>query len=188
MLFVKFVDKLNRVLEFLIGLGLAAMTVVVFLQVFVRFVLGALHIDASMPWTEELARYLMIWSVFIGGAVVSRKGDSLAVEALVKAVPLWVGKKIKTASYIVVIIFYAYIFVIGLEMAQLGLLETAPVLKLPMVYVYSAMSIGAALTILNVITLLIDIYINKKEILDMIDFEVEDAITNYKKDGEGASV
>ena len=38
--------------------------VVVFLQVLFRYVLGM-----AVPWTEEAARYLNIWMVFLGGAV-----------------------------------------------------------------------------------------------------------------------
>lgn len=77
-------------------------------------------------------------------------------------------------------------------MAQFGFSEKAPVLKVPMVYVYSAMSIGAALTILNTVTSLIDIYVNKKDILDTsdeeINAEVEAAIEDYKKNRKEIAV
>ncbi|ALS24919.1 MULTISPECIES: TRAP transporter small permease [Paenibacillus] len=192
MLLIKFVDKLNKVMECLAGFALALMTAVVFVQVFVRFVLGELGIQASVPWTEELARYLMIWAIFIGAAVAARRVDSLAVEILIQVVPPSAGKILKLTAYLFVLVFYVCIFFVGLEMAQFGFSEKAPVLKVPMVYVYSAMSIGAALTILNTVTSLIDIYVNKKDILDTsdeeINAEVEAAIEDYKKNRKEIAV
>lgn len=183
MLFIKLVDKLNKVLEILVGLALVTMTAVVFLQIIVRFVLGSLQIEFAVPWTEELARYLMIWAVFIGAAIVARRADSLAVEALIQIIPPTLGRTIKVCAHLIALVFYGYIFFIGLEMAQFGLSEKASVLKVPMVYVYASMSIGAVLTILNSIALLVDIYVNKKDILEVIDVEAEEALADYKEDG-----
>ncbi|MBP1153614.1 MULTISPECIES: TRAP transporter small permease [unclassified Paenibacillus] len=192
MLFIKLVDKLNKVMEYLAGTALVLMTAVVFLQVLVRFVLGAMGIQASVPWTEELARYLMIWAIFVGAAVMARKSDSLAVELLVQAVPPSVGKIIKVGAHLIALVFYACIFWVGLQMAQFGLSEKAPVLKVPMLYVYSAMSVGAALTVLNTITMLVDIYVNKKNILDTSDeelnAEIETALEDYQKNRKEIAV
>lgn len=44
----------------------------ILLQIFARYV-----IKVSVPWTEELARYIMIIVSFLGAAIVSRKGDHL---------------------------------------------------------------------------------------------------------------
>ena len=53
-------------------LGLA---LIVFLQFFTRYVL-----NDSLSWTEEIARYGLMWLAFIGGAVVTRKNTHIAVE------------------------------------------------------------------------------------------------------------
>src|SRR6201991_2917345 len=50
---------------------------IVFLQFFTRYVL-----NDSLAWTEEIARYGLMWVVFIGGAVVTRKNTHIAVELL----------------------------------------------------------------------------------------------------------
>ena len=50
---------------------------IVFLQFFTRYVL-----NDSQAWTEEIARYGLMWVVFIGGAVVTRKNSHIAVELL----------------------------------------------------------------------------------------------------------
>jgi TRAP-type C4-dicarboxylate transport system permease small subunit len=50
---------------------------IVFLQFFTRYVL-----NDSLSWTEEIARYGLMWIVFIGGAMVTRRNTHIAVELL----------------------------------------------------------------------------------------------------------
>lgn len=178
--FIRLTDTLNKGLELACGLALAAMTALITLQVFVRFVLGKLHIQVSVPWTEELSRYLMIWAIFVGAAVVARSADSLAVEALVHAVPAAAGRAIKFAAHALALAFYGCIFMVGLDWAKFGLTETAPVLDIPMVYVYSSISVGAALTIVNAVALLAEVWVEKKDILDVIDHEADEAVQEFE--------
>jgi TRAP-type C4-dicarboxylate transport system permease small subunit len=177
---INLVDRANKVLEVLVGLALASMTLIIFLQILVRFVFTKLNLQISLPWTEELSRYLMIWAVFIGGAIVARRADALAVEALVQSVPKSIGRSIKYLAHLLTLVFYCLIFLIGLEWANFGSSETAPVLNVSMAYIYSSMSIGAALTIMNSIALLVETFINNKDILEVIDFEMEEALTDVK--------
>ncbi len=61
-------------IAFVLFWGLA---VIVFLQFFTRYIL-----NDSLAWTEEIARYGLMWLAFIGGAVVTRKNTHIAVELL----------------------------------------------------------------------------------------------------------
>jgi TRAP-type C4-dicarboxylate transport system permease small subunit len=173
---IRIVDKANKVLEVLVGIALAAMTLLIFLQVLVRFVFANLNIQFSVPWTEELSRYLMIWAIFIGAALVARRADALAVEALVHAVPAVAGRALKFCAHLMALVFYGCVFYVGLQWAEFGKSETAPVLGVPMLWVYSSMSVGAALSIVNAVVLLVETVLEKKDILDVIDYEMEEAL------------
>src|SRR2546421_10200072 len=50
---------------------------IVFLQFFTRYVL-----NDSLSWTEEIARYGLMWIVFIGGAMVTRRNTPIPVGLL----------------------------------------------------------------------------------------------------------
>ena len=68
---------------------LAVMSVVVFLQVIFRFV-----IKASLPWSEELSRYLLVYITYFGCAYGIKTGAHLGVEAFVLILPKTVQKAI----------------------------------------------------------------------------------------------
>ena len=48
---------------------------IIFLQFFTRYVL-----NDSLAWTEEIARYLLMVLVFVGGAMVMRRNSNISVE------------------------------------------------------------------------------------------------------------
>ena len=68
-------DKIDRFLGWALVVIMSLMVVNVLWQVFSRFVLG----DPS-SYTEELARYLMIWVGVLGAAYVSGKNKHVAID------------------------------------------------------------------------------------------------------------
>ena len=64
--------------EFLMVALLIAMTVIMGIQVFARYALGA-----SLSWSEELTRYLFIWSGFISVSYCTKKCISIKIEQFV---------------------------------------------------------------------------------------------------------
>ena len=78
--YINLMDRVNKLLYYFSGVLLISMSVIIIYQVFSRFVL-----EASLPWSEELTRYLMIWAVFIGASLALRNGALIGVEAIAEA-------------------------------------------------------------------------------------------------------
>ncbi len=74
-------DVLNKVAVVFLGIALAVMTVVVFAQVIFRM------IGASLPWSEEFARYTMVFLTYIGASVGVKYKSHISVEAVVGILP-----------------------------------------------------------------------------------------------------
>ncbi|MEP6610193.1 MAG: TRAP transporter small permease, partial [Burkholderiaceae bacterium] len=59
-----------------------ALSFVIFLQFFTRYAM-----NDSASWTEEIARYLLICTVFIGAAIGVRKNNHIQVDFLYRILP-----------------------------------------------------------------------------------------------------
>jgi TRAP-type transport system small permease protein len=75
-------ERLDRAVEWLIALLVAAMVVAGFLQIANRFVF-----NISLSWSEELQRYLNIWIVFLAVPVGYRRGAHLGMNMLFLQLP-----------------------------------------------------------------------------------------------------
>lgn len=184
MVFVRSVDALNGLLLRLCGVALALMVASVAYGVLVRFILTAFEIQIAAPWTEEVSRYLMIWTVFVGGAVAARQAKLIGVEALVHALPAPAGKAIKYLSHLISISFYATIFVVGVQWIEFGESQTSPVLEMPMTYVYSSMAVGAAFMLLNTVALVVEAVARNLDIRPVVDDELEEALATHQSPGQ----
>ncbi|WP_157792032.1 TRAP transporter small permease [Pseudorhodobacter sp. MZDSW-24AT] len=161
---VSAIDTVNAVVTVVVGLLLMVVTVAVFGQVTVRFLLTALGLNISAPWTEELARYALIWMVFLGAGVGVRHAQMIALEFGVRKLPPRLGIPLRYLSILLCMGFFALMVWVGLSFVDLGRTETSPVLGLTKNYVYWAMPFGAALMILNSVALIIDTHLNGRDI------------------------
>jgi len=141
------VKKILNNLEgyFCVG-SLAVMSVVIFWQVVCRYVL-----KSSLPWSEELSRYLLVWTTFIGGAYGVRLGAHIGVEAFVLILP----KKVQKVLNIVVMIISAAIcclicyFGFQIVGTQLDKGQLSPAMRIPIGYMYAAIPVGMILFIIR---------------------------------------
>lgn len=77
------VDLSNTPVEAWVALGLFwALGLTVFYQFFTRYVL-----NNSASWTEEIARYLLIGTVFVGAAIGVAKNNHIQVDFFYRFMP-----------------------------------------------------------------------------------------------------
>lgn len=172
--YVKIIDKLNVLVTAIVAALLFVVALAVMTQVLVRFVLTALDINISAPWTEELARYTLIWMVFLGAAVGVRHARMIALEFGVRKLPARTGVPLRYAVMILSMAFFGLLFAVGIEFLELGRSETSPVLGITKDYVYLAMPVGMVLMILNSLALIAETIIEGRDIRFASDFAPED--------------
>ncbi len=147
-------DRVNTGLTLIVGLLLAFVAFCVMFQVLVRFVLTAAGINISAPWTEELARYTLIWMVFLGAAIGVRHARMIALEFGIRKLPAKAGVPLRYAVMLMCMAFFGLLVWVGLDFLELGRTERSPVLGIRKDYVYWAMPVGMALMILNSLALI----------------------------------
>ncbi|MEZ5831442.1 MAG: TRAP transporter small permease [Dongiaceae bacterium] len=118
-----------------------ALAFIVFLQFFTRYIL-----NNSLAWTEEIARYGLMWLAFIGGAVVTRRKSHIAVELLSHFLPrgpartgLQVFIELVKLGFLGLLAYFS-VTIVGRMHAQ-----RMTVFDLPMSLVYAGIAFGCFL-------------------------------------------
>lgn len=141
-----FDSVLSFIEEWLLFFLLAVMLAVVFFGVLNRSL-----IQASIPWSEELARYLMIWGVFVGASLGVKRSVHISVDALVLLMPEKVKHLFSLLAYVVGFVFCAWFFYVGCEFIgqMMNMKPLSPALRVPMYYAYAAVPVGFGLMALR---------------------------------------
>lgn len=130
----------------LVGFLMAAILSVVLLAVFFRYVL-----NASLFWGEEAARYLTVWVIFLSTSVAYRAGGHVRISTFLvqlSARARWRVQLLATVTEVVLMALLAwYGWVLASNNLQRG--QLSPALQIPIGWVYLAVPVGLALTLLH---------------------------------------
>jgi len=117
-----------------------ALSAVIFLQFFTRYAM-----NDSASWTEEIARYLLICTVFIGAAIGVRKNNHIQVDFLYRILPKPLMRVMSTLVDIARIAFLGYATWLTFQLLQRIGGQQMSVIDLPIGLVYSVVLVGFAL-------------------------------------------
>lgn len=120
------------------GLLLAfwALGAAVFAQFFFRYFL-----NMPLGWTEELARYLLIATTFLGLPVVTRRGEHIAIEILSDALPAAPRRLLLTLGEVILIVIVAVLLWQAWALAKLSS-QMMSSLPLPKSIIYYFVLVG----------------------------------------------
>lgn len=147
----KFIDKVNEYLKWTIIISMFVMLFVIFVQVICRYVL-----HHSLTFSEELARYLFVYIVFFGTAVVARENGHIVMGVLTQKLKGKIAKYTKITAYGFTMLFVIILFYHGLKMVILTSYQLSPALRIPMSYVYLAIPMASFVMFCNILILIID--------------------------------
>lgn len=137
--FFTFLDKFE---DFSVTILYLIMVVVILLQVFFRFV-----VKASLPWSEELARYIMAWAVLIGSSIAAREGAHIGIDSIVTRLPKKAESYVRTVAMALSLFFSLILVYLGLLMVQflMNTGQKTPAMMIPMWIAYCSILFGAIL-------------------------------------------
>ena len=127
----------------LIGL-VGTMAVLVIANVISRYVFGY-----SFTWVEEVTRYMMIWTAFLGSGLALRVGGHIAIDTLPGSLPPAGARLVRAGVALVLAVTLVIVIWLGVEYADFGWEQETPVLGWSFGKVYLAIPIGAALMLLH---------------------------------------
>ncbi len=131
-------------------LALSVLALSVLTQVIMRYVLSA-----PPFWTEELARFVLIWLTFVGIAAVQISRDQIGIDWVSGLLPETGQRILRAMNSLIVFVILVAIIWAGYTIAALGS-QTSPALGISMRFIYGALPIGAAATLLVVAAQLVE--------------------------------
>ena len=116
------------------------MTLVVLLGVFTRYVL-----NDSLAWTEELARFSMIWLSWLGGGIAIRRGAHIAVEFVTDALSAKARSVVVMIGRAGILFFLGICLWYGLDLTARVSAQSTIALGISMQIPYAAIPLGSFL-------------------------------------------
>ncbi|MGE5700964.1 MAG: TRAP transporter small permease [Clostridia bacterium] len=134
--------------EWFLVATMVVMVVLIFTQVISRYVF-----ESSISWSEELARYVHIWQIWIGASFAIRKREHIKVEAFKN---MFNEKGRKVIDLIAILLWFAlsvFLAVAGTELVStiFSRGQSSPAMQMPMWAIYSAIPLGGLLMSIRLI-------------------------------------
>jgi len=137
--------RIDYYLGMFLVLLLAIMTMDVLWGVFTRYALGN-----QASWSEELARFLLIWIGILGAAYASGQNMHLAIDLLSPKLQVKSQRRLASLIRSLIILFAFGVLIIGgfrLIYVTHVLGQKSPALQIPMTIVYAAIPIAGLLVV-----------------------------------------
>ncbi len=121
----KFCISVNRLIEYLLfGLGLS-MALLVAVQVFCRYIL-----NSSLFWSEELARYMLVWLSFLGANVAYYRNLHPGVDTITSRLSASKQRISRILVHIVAMALGVVMLVSGAQFAWFVRMQISPALSI----------------------------------------------------------
>ena len=146
----RFVRRYVAILETLLISGVAAVVVIATLQVFFRYVVGA-----SLSWSEEALRYIMIWITSLGLGLAYSRGEMIGMELLVHLLPPRAALVVTQAGRVLVLAMMLTIAWYGWKFAWKTRGGTATAIPVSMFLIHISVAVGSLLVALHVAATLV---------------------------------
>ena len=152
-------NKVNKALEWFMIIIFALLVLDVLFQVFSRYMLGT-----SFTWTEEFARFALIWMTVLGAAYLNAKREHLSMDFLYQKFSKANQRKASILIEVLIFLFALIVMVIGglnLVYTTLHLEQLSGTLRIPLGYVYAIMPFSGMLIMCFSVYHISNIYSNK---------------------------
>lgn len=139
-------DGLDRVARGLVAVLVGVMSVILIAQVFFRYAL-----QNSLPWSEEVARYLFVWASLLGASIALRLHFHPGLTLLVDRLPGRVRAAVNLVAHGLVLVLLVVVAREGFLIGRMNTWQRSPAVGIPMTYPYAAVWVGALVMAVHVL-------------------------------------
>ena len=138
-------SQLDKIIELLLVSILSAMVINVLWQIITRYFSAS-----PSSFSDELARYLMIWLGLIGSAYVSGKKEHVSIDYFLKKLNHKKRVLLNRLIDFIILFFAFFVMIIGgshLVFVTIKLEQLSPSLQIPLGFVYSVIPLSGLIII-----------------------------------------
>ena len=118
----------------------------------------------ALSWSDEVTRYLLVWSTFLGATCVYRHSGNISITFIQEAFPDRVSKALRVAVHAICFVLFAVLLYYGWNYVG-SLNRTASSIPLKMSQIYLCMPISMCILMIHAFVMTIDEF-QKKEAND----------------------
>lgn len=146
----KYINGYCRLLGALMVLSLAAMVLMVFGNVVMRY-----GFNSGITLSEELSRWLFVWMTFLGAVIALNERAHLGTDSLISRLPV-AGQKACLGLSLLLMLFICWLIFQGsLEQTKINWGSTSAVMETSMGYFYAS---GVVFAVLGAPVLLLNLW------------------------------
>lgn len=143
---IKLETWINRLEEYACVALLLLMSFVVLAQVIFRYIFAV-----PLSWTEELARYCLVWLTFIAGAMCIRSNSHFVIDLLLCKLSITPRLLMQIVILLSMGVFAGVMLYTGIVILPIIDMQISPALRISMGYIYLAIPIGSFLMLFHII-------------------------------------
>jgi TRAP-type C4-dicarboxylate transport system permease small subunit len=143
----------------------------VFYQFFTRYAL-----NDSAAWTEEISRYLLICTVFMGISAATRRTRHIHIDFLYRLIPAGMGRALSTLIDLLRIAFFGVAIGLTIQMMTRMTALQMTIIDLPMNIVYAMCAVGFAAATVRAIQVAIENWKRGYSVLERPEMAIEETI------------
>ncbi|ARK32305.1 TRAP transporter small permease [Halalkalibacter krulwichiae] len=138
-------SAIDKICQHVITILLVTVSVVLFIQVFSRFVL-----NSGTFWTDELARYATVWLVFLGAAIATRDKSLMSVDIFESLFPKS-KRYLRIFQTVMMLIYAGLIAKISYGTLTLVKNQLSPNMSVPMTVLYAVLPLSALIMVIHLV-------------------------------------
>lgn len=148
-----FVDKIG---SFLVISTMVGMVFFTSIQIIARVFFEALS------WSEEITRYLLVWSTFIGAGCVYKRGGHINVSFIQDRFKGKANKYVKILVHLICIAFFIIAVYYGVIYMMKQGAQSSPALGIRMNLMYMSIPIGCGVMLLHSVSAISEILVTRE--------------------------
>ncbi|MFX0072385.1 MAG: TRAP transporter small permease [Candidatus Hermodarchaeota archaeon] len=154
----KFSSAVDTFARAILAVMLSVMIIVVLFGVINRFLL-----KLPISWTEEIARFLMIWICMLGSTIAIKNGTHVAVLFFISKLDNKIRRKIALLNHLLIISFLLIPSLYGIKLCISQAGQLSPALRISMFFPFFSVPFGCIIMILHELSSLKAMFIRETQ-------------------------